>query len=373
MHATRRFFTKTVITALLATAFVGCASSDGPNKSQIRKAARQQNMPIIPLSEHNIKVLGEAGKLNGLQIFAKDRSYVPGVIKAGDTIAVTAFGSDATGLFSNDSVSRVNLGEFQVTPNGMVDLPYIGRIRVGGQTTSAAQATINRRLSDNAVDPYSTVNIVRKEADNYSVQGSVKAGQAFQLTSQKEKVLDAIANAGGADGKPDETTVTVIRNGRSGTQLLSVLASDPKENIALLPGDVVMLGGGSASFSADGALVTTGEFDFLEGDMSLAKAISTAGGLAAQRANPKAIYVFRTLADGEEIKVQVLPTNQLTTVRNYAIFYTNFADPFERMRAGKFQLRDGDVVYVGDSPLAQISKFFQIFNSPPETPAPPQL
>jgi polysaccharide biosynthesis/export protein len=204
------------------------------------------------------------------------------------------------------------------------------------------------------------------------VQGAVAAGGVYDLTARSERVLDGIAAAGGATSEPQDTLVTLVRGASTGQQTLAQLVSSAADNVPLQPGDVIIVGGGEATFIADGALTSTGEFPFVEGDFSLAQAVAATGGLLASRANPRAVFVFRSLGAAEVIQIRQ-PDDSVLPVGGDVILRINFSDPVERLRAGRFQMRDGDVVYVGDAPLATFAKFFQIFNTPPEIPTVPEL
>lgn len=356
---------------LLALGLSACAPADGPTTGKVLRSARQNDVPIIGLTEQVVGAIGVTRQGSGSLAALGSRPYMPGMIKSGDTISVTVFDTGEAGLFSAQDTAALTLGEFAVTPGGTVSLPFAGTLQVAGRSVSSAQRLMTDKLRESSVNPFATVNITRKETDTYSVQGEVAASGVQNLTARSERVLDSIAGAGGFSGKPDQTVVTVVRDGRQGQQTLSKIIATPSENIALAPGDVVIVGGGDATFIADGALVQTGEFSFAEGDLSLAQAVSKAGGLSNQRSNPKSVFVFRTLRPSDRI---YLPAGDggRTQIIGDMIVRADFKDPSERLRAGRFQMRSGDVLYVGNAPLANISKYFQIFNSPPEFPALPQ-
>ena len=346
-----------------------CAPADGPRTGQVVAEARRSQTPILPLSERVVAALGAPAAPRGFGGLGGG-SYQPGVIKPGDTIEVTAFGAGESGLFDATNAAALSLGAFTVSQSGVVSLPFVGGIQVGGRTVTAAQDTITTRLRETAVDPFATVSIIRKETDTYSVQGSVPRAGVFGLTARGESVLDGVAQAGGAEGMADETTVTVLRAGRRGTELLARVIADPRRNLPLLPGDTVVVGGGDAEFTADGALGSPGEFDFSEGSLTLAQAVARAGGLQDGRANPRSVFVFRRLGAHDGF-VLIAPDGTQRPVVGDVIFRVDYADPGERLRAGRFQMRDGDAIYVGNAPLANFGKVLQVFDRVPEVPAPP--
>ncbi|MFP7674528.1 polysaccharide biosynthesis/export family protein [Marivita sp. S0852] len=362
---------KTALLVASLLSMVACAPADGPSSIAVVTDARQNQTPILQLSDEIVSALGTSKPATGFSSLGASR-YTPGVIKPGDTISVTAFGTGEGGLFNPTTSAALPLGDFVVSQSGTVSLPFVGGINVGGRSVKAAQDTITARLRETAVDPFATVSIARKESDSYSVQGAVASAGVFNLTSRGESVLDGLANAGGATGTPDATVVTVLRSGRSAQETLAQVVSDPRRNIPLLPGDTVIVGGGDAQFVADGALAATGEFDFVEGSLTLAQAIARAGGLLDSRADPKDVFLFRRQPAGESFILVDQNRANPRTIFGDVIFRVNYADPSQRLNASRFQMRDGDSLYVGNAPLANFSKYFQIFSRPPELPAPPQ-
>ena len=349
---------------------VACVPTDGPTPFQVEQDAVANDIPILRLSDTVITQLGTADQSFDFSSFTEGE-YTPGVIMPGDVVSVAVFEGSDDGMFAVENASSLGLGEFAVSPSGTISLPFVGTIRVAGNTVTAAQRVITERLRQQAVEPFATVQITVNASDAVVVQGAVNDSGPVPLTPRGETVLDAIAAAGGATGDPADTIVTLTRGTHRHQQLLSVLFENPRQNVPLRPGDVISVGGGEASFIADGAMNLTGEFDFVEGEMSLAQAIAMAGGLLDSRADPSATYVFRRQGQGESFTLQEQDgtTRQVT---GDLIFRVDYNNPRERLDAQEFQLRDGDIVYVGNSPVANFLKLFRIFSQPPEVPPLPQ-
>ena len=354
---------------LLAAALAACAPADGPSTRDIVRVARATDVPILALSPDVVAALGTPRSPAGLSSLGMAR-YVPDVIKPDDAIEVTVFDTGEDPMFSAQDVGRVELGTYVVSPSGTISLPFAGDLDVAGRTTAAAQRIVTERLREEAVNPFASVNIVRAASDTFTVQGGVGAPGNYPLTARGETVLDAMALAGGAQGEPAATSVTVLREGRQGTQLLSRIIAEPGQNLPLQPGDTVVVGGMGSTVIADGALASPGPLSFAPGTLSLADAVAQAGGLVATRADPNDVYVFRNQPPGESFLLR-REDGTVRTVTGPVILRANYDDPLTQLRADRFMMRDGDILYVGDAPLAQFARYFKAFAADVEVPRPP--
>ena len=354
---------------LLAAALAACAPSDGPSTRDITRVTRATDVPIVALTPNVVAALGMPRPPAGLSSLGM-RPFVPDVIKPGDAIEVTVFDTGDEGLFTAGGVARADLGTYVVSPEGTISLPFAGTLDVAGRTTAAAQSIVTERLREEAVNPFASVNIVRNATDTFTVQGGVGAPGVFPLTARGETVLDAVAVAGGAQGEPAATAVTVLREGSQGSQLLSRVIAEPGQNVPLQPGDTVVVGGAGASVIADGALASPGPIPFAPGTLSLADAVAQAGGLVSTRADPNDVYVFRNQPPGESFLLRQ-PDGTARPVFGPFMMRADWENPLVQLRADVFMMRDGDILYVGDAPLARFAKYVQTFLSPPEPPAAP--
>ena len=360
---------KHLVPILLAAALSACAPSDGPSTGDIARVTRATGVPIVALTPEVVAALGMPRAPAGLSSLGHG-AYVPDVIKPGDAIEVTVFDTGDEGLFTAENVGRVELGTYVVSPSGTISLPFAGDLDIAGRTTQAAQGIVTERLREEAVNPFASVNIVRAATDTFTVQGGIGAPGNFPLTPRGETVLDAVAVAGGAQGEPTETSVTVIRGGRRGTQLLSRVIEDDSQNVPLQPGDTIVVGGAGARVIADGALSSPGPIPFAEGTLSLADAVAQAGGLVSTRADPNLVYVFRNQPRGESFVLREEDGTR-RRVPGPVIIRAKWDDPLTQLRSGHFMMRDGDILYVGDAPLARFARYFRTFLAEPEAPPPP--
>ncbi|NSX53725.1 polysaccharide biosynthesis/export family protein [Parasulfitobacter algicola] len=348
-----------------------CAPSDGPSTRSMISSARSNDVPLIDLSARAISAQNQAGMPTLGKAFTGG-TYKPGVVRKGDTINVVVFDAGDAGIFTTADSSSLNLGDYTVDDSGHVNLPFVGRVRVADRTINTVQNAITTQLRESAINPFVNVNITRKDADSFAVQGDVASSGVFPLTARGETVLEAIALAGGPTEKPGQTEVKLIRGDKSAAQILTSIYDNPTDNVTMLPGDILLLAPAPHTFIASGALNKKGEIPFSAGTVNLNQAIARAGGLADGRANPRSVFVLRTITAPEARQLGQKVAELIPSGGNI-IYRVNLRKSDQVFLADRFMIRDGDQIFVGDAPLAKTGKITQVFSRPPELPSEPSV
>jgi polysaccharide export outer membrane protein len=194
----------------------------------------------------------------------------------------------------------------------------------------------------------------------------VQLALRFSMDASGERVLGAIARAQGPRFPDYETLVTVQRDGKAETALLSEIAADPAQNIALQAGDTVYVAHEPRYFLAVGA---TGQsttlsqldrrFPFGDEQLNLGDAMAKAGGLEDDRANARAVFLYRyeTAATVARLGVAVPATAPQRIPTVYALDLTNAASFF---LASRIAMRNGDTIYVSNAPVTDIGKVLNV-------------
>src|SRR6516162_8766919 len=135
----------------------------------------------------------------------------------GDVLSVTLFESAAGGLFF-PLEGGLRTGNFLTLPPQIVDekgtitVPYAGAIRASGRTQQQIQDAIVDALKGRALEPQAVVTVVERHNALISVIGEVNGATRFAASVSGERVLDAIARAGGLKSQGQDTWVMVERN-----------------------------------------------------------------------------------------------------------------------------------------------------------------
>jgi polysaccharide export outer membrane protein len=181
-------------------------------------------------------------------------------------------------------------------------------------------------------------------------------------------MLDVISRAGmvtiagttGAAGA--ETWVLLERNGRRAIAPFGALVYEPSNNIYVHPNDTIYLYREPQTFLAFGAVGTQQQIPFGSWKLSLAEAISKAGGLVDIQANPASVFLYR----GEARDVAAAMGIDCTPYEGPVIpvIYTiNLRDPAGYFLASSFEMRNKDILYISNAFAVESTKFMTYLNT----------
>ena len=239
-------------------------------------------------------------------------------------------------------------------------MPYAGRVHVAGKTTRAVQKEIEEALQGKAIQPQVLVNVTKPVSDSVSVGGEVAQGSLVPLSVKGDRVLDVVDQAGGVRSPVNETFVELSRGLTTSRMPLVRIVADPRENIYMHPNDVLTLVRDPQTFLAYGAMGQNAEIPFDADGITLAEALSKAGGLLDQRSDPRGVFVFRY--ELESVARELAPDNPLVQRGRLTpiVYRLNLADPNSLFLEHNFPMANRDLVYVSNSPSTKVQKVFQI-------------
>jgi polysaccharide export outer membrane protein len=365
-----------VLLIVLPSGCTSFISSSGPKRSEIigSSAIMVQNVPkpsagyaLIKVDSTIVSRLVSHDEPARFGADFMDQPRPDIMIGVGDVLQITVFETGSGGLFiPTDAGSRpgnfVQLPPQQVGQDQFITVPWAGRIKVAGRTPLDVQAEIERRLSSQALKPQVVVSFAERHANEVSVVGDVGLALRFSMDASGERVLGAIARAQGPRFPDYETLVTVQRHGKAETALLAEIARDPEQNIPLQPGDVVYVEHEPRYFLAMGA---TGQsttlaqldrrFSFGDKDLSLSDALGLAGGLEDDRANARAVFLYRYES---RATIQALGLHVPATLpdRIPTVYALDLTDASSFFLASRITMRKNDTIYVSNAPITDINK-----------------
>jgi polysaccharide export outer membrane protein len=281
-------------------------------------------------------------------------------IGVGDLIRVTLFESAAGGLFFPlEGGSRT--GNFLVIPDQHVDnqgnitVPYAGAVRARGRTPAQVQDAIVAALSSRALEPQAVVTVVDRRDALISVVGEVSTSVRFPASISGERMLDAIARAGGLRGPGQESWVILERGGRVAVSPFEALIHEPHNNIYVRAHDTIYVYREPQTFLAFGAVTTQGQIPFITWRMSLGEALGRAGGLLDARAEPSWVFLFRP--EVREFAEKLDPKCAVGDGRFVPVVYqADLRDPATFFLVSNTPMRNKDILYVSNARTVEHTK-----------------
>lgn len=340
-----------VLLACLVSACAGLPSS-GPPSAALEPAAGGA-VRVLDIDEAAIGRLrdGERGAL--LSAVFADAGPERYAIGAGDVVEVTVWEAPPAALFGGGpadprqgpaSSRAIAFPEQMVERDGSISIPFAGQIQAAGRSPQQLQAEIVRKLQGKANLPQALVRVIRNNTAYVTVVGEVAASTRMPLTARGERVLDALAAAGGVRQPVNKMTLQLTRGMRVQDLPLDAVIRDPRQNIALRPGDVLTLLYQPLSLSVLGAAGKNQEISFETQGISLAQALARAGGLDDARADASGVFLFRLEP----------------AARTPVVYRLDLRRPDSFLLAQRFPVRDHDLLFVSTAPAVELQKFLNI-------------
>jgi polysaccharide export outer membrane protein len=370
--------TKLACLALSVFMLAGCStffSSIGPSRRDIEHSAGERPLPPIQLVDVNEEVTQRLVAQRSRHLFSEVLSNRPDQLQpigAGDFLVVSIWEATPATLFGSAQISPIGiptpslattLPEQPVDGEGCITVPFAGRIPAAGKTLPDIAAEIKHRLAKKANQPEVLVLLTRNLSSTVTVVGEVTTSTRVPLTAAHERLLDALAFAAGVRQPINKTTIQITRGANVYALPLETIIQDPKQNVSLQPGDVITALFQPLSFTALGASGKNDEINFETQGISLAQALARSGGLIDSRSNPSGVFVFRL--ERKSAQVGSGPTDSqpaATTAGGLVpvVYRVDLKDPRSLFWIQNFPVKDKDVLYVSNAPIAELQKFLNL-------------
>lgn len=364
--------------ALAATstlAACGLTPTSGPSTRAITRAGAgeldQSAIAVVDVSNELAQHLVDQARPRQFSDVLGDGFPVGTLIGRGDVLDISiweappaalfgAAGSDARLTSSSSTARGTSLPDQMVDNDGRVTIPFVGPILVVGRSPQQIENLITSRLIGKAHEPQVLVRVAQNANRTVTVVGDVTNSARVPLSPRGERILDVLAAVGGTRQSTIKTTVQITREAQVVNMPLDAVIRDPHQNIRLQPGDVVTALYQPYSFTALGATGRNEEIPFEASGLTLSQALGRAQGLQDARADAKGVFIFRlesaaALATSPELKARALPNGRIPV-----IYRINLRDPRTMFIAQTFPIRDKDILYVSNAPIADIQKFVNV-------------
>ena len=295
-------------------------------KVNIIKINKLSDKEIEKLNNNNVKDL--SNKINNYsEIYNYRYEYILGL---SDVIKI-----DLTDTDDLDGVYEIDQG-------GMVDFPFIGRIKLDSLTLNEAQNILLNIIKNFYKNPDLQINIEEYNSSKVYVVGAVQNQVTITLDQKPITLIEAAIQANFNPSSEDKLYGTGGLLRRDGEvykiNLINTFKSkDERENFYLKKNDVIFIDKNSNSIQVFGEVLKPGTY-FPDMNYSLTEIISTTQ-INQLTANAKRIYVIR---------------EKYSSFLEIDVFQLDIRNPVNLIAGKKFKIQTGDIIFV---PPAEITKW----------------
>ena len=238
-------------------------------------------------------------------------------------------------------------GTYLIDQEGMVDLPFIGKVKLDDLTLNEAQNILLQVIQNFYKNPDLQINIEEFNSSKVYIVGAVRNQITINLDQKPIKLIEAAIQANFNPSAADKlygTKGLLRRDNRVyKIDLLNAFQSnDDKENFYLKKDDVIFIDRNSDAIHVFGEVTKPGVY-FPNMDYSLTELISTAG-LNQLTANAKKVYVIR---------------EKYNSFLEVDVFQLDIKNPINLIAGRKFLLQEKDIVFI---PPTEIVKWNRVIS-----------
>lgn len=357
--------------ALCVVTFIGLAGCDliprgAALQSEVLAASRTEdgqevtNFAIEPVTQGNLATFVHWAPADPSHYHWINRVDQPNnrIIRAGDTVSISVWTTEAEGgLLTGPGQRNVLLDNIRVSPGGTIFLPYLGDVRIAGNSPERARERIQERYAETI--PSVQIQLTMNEGTQQTVSliSGVGSPGTYVLPDNDYTILQLIAEGGGIANSLDNPQVRLQRDSRIFGVSASRLLDEPRLNTTLQGGDRVYVEADERTFLSLGAAGTEAIHPFTQDRITALEALSIIGGVSDSRADAKGILILRRY-----------PVSQVTSDRSgpdhpRTIFTIDLTSADGLFSAGQFDIQSGDLIYVSESPITAAQSIFGIFGA----------
>ena len=328
------------IILLILFFLTSCVSLPGIVKNPSKKKLNQETLSgnytmddvginiisINSLTDQEINKLNE-NKIDELDFKVKNFSNIYNykyeyILGPSDTVSIN--------LTDTDDLD----GTYLIDEMGMIDLPFIGKVKLDNLTLNDAQNILQKVIQNFYKNPDLQINIEEFNSSKVYVVGAVRNQITIELNQKPIRLIEAAIQANFNPSAADKLygTKGLLRRDSKvyKIDLLNAFQNnDERENFYLKKDDVLFIDRNSDAIHVFGEVTKPGVY-FPNMDYSLTELISTSG-LNQLTSNARKVYVIR---------------EKLNSFLEVDVFQLNIKNPVNLIAGRKFLLQERDIVFI---------------------------
>lgn len=278
-------------------------------------------------------------------------------IGVGDTMDITIWTTEDNGLLTTAGQRSVSLPSTRVTTSGNIFLPYVDNVRVVGLSPERAREVIAERYQDVSASAQVQLEVTEGRGRSISLVSGVASPGTYPLLNNDYTLLELIADGGGASGSLNNPQVRLQRGERIYGVSLDRILNTPRLNTTLVGGDRVFIETDDRTFFSLGAAGSEAIHEFPKDHVSALEALAIIGGVADSRADAQGILILR------RYPVSAVTADRSGPDHPRTVFTLDLTSADGLFSADQFELQNGDLIYVSESPVVAASSIFGILGA----------
>lgn len=341
-----RPISRRVIVMAAVVALAGCAMPRAVSSlSDVQESSELGQILLVPVTAETLPPPPHPLESAFPAEFADASEVDHDRLGPGDRVSVRIWESGTPTVFTSTG-GGADLGEMTVDESGRLYFPYAGAMRVSGMTIGEVRNAVIGRLSRVVLDPQVDIRPVEQRSMLISVQGDAAKTGSFPITRGRTRLGELLAEVAPNQENPEVLNVTMRRDGQAATVRLSDIYRNPALDIALRPGDSIVLSEVVENITVLGAAGVQGQVRIPERHFTLVDALGQARGLNPEAADARAVFVMRAQAQPETPPL---------------VYQFDMRRPEAIALANRFVLRDDDAVLISSASWAQTRLIISAF------------
>jgi len=353
----RRLVTALGIAACSCGVLQGCVvPRSGPLLSEVTAARERGDIELVAVTADIVAATREPDRASFPPAFLAAPPVDHETLAAGDGVGVTLWGHDNVGLIPPAPAGATDLGELVLDDAGRIHVPYVGKLHAAGATASQLRDAIMQRLSRIAVGLDASVRRTDRRGRTVTVQGGLSKPGVYPIAPGTLRLGGLLSVAMPDQTNPEQLQITLTRQGASASVRLSDVYRDARQDLALQPGDSIVVHDVVEHLVVLGAAGGQSKVRLSKRNYSVLDALGDARGLNDFLADPTAVFLLRPRPEATVEATGGLDARPVA-------YRFDFTRPEQIALAQRFGVRDGDALYISDAPFTQVLKVLSAFSA----------